>query len=147
MKQKIILLLWLSIPLFCMAQMNLIRQYEYDAAGNRTSRKVIQITPPELTPPSPPLEGHTQYFVEKIAQVEIKIYPNPTTENITLEIAGWKELQTGVFKLYALTGQLLQEQPVHSVTTTVSLAGLPKGTYILKVHINNRTENWKVIKN
>jgi hypothetical protein len=63
-----------------------------------------------------------------------------------LEIPGWENLQTGNFKLFSLTGQLLQEQRVHSATTEVSLAGLPKGTYILKVYINNRTEDWKVIK-
>ena len=96
--------------------------------------------------PLMPYEDHPQYFIEKIAQVELKIYPNPTTEKITLEIPGWKDLQTGVFKLYSLTGQLLQEQPVHAVTTTISLAGLAKGTYVLKVYINDRTEDWKVIK-
>ena len=87
------------------------------------------------------------YFVEKVAQVEINIYPNPTTEKVTLEIGNMEKLQTGNFKLFSLTGQLLQEHPVHSSTTTVSLAGLPNGAYILKVHINNRTEDWKIIKN
>jgi hypothetical protein len=86
-------------------------------------------------------------YTESIAQVEIRIYPNPTTEKITLEIAGWETLQTGVFKLYSMTGQLLQERPVHSVATEVSLAGLASGTYILKVQINDRVEDWKVIKN
>jgi len=176
MKQKITLLLCFAIPLFCMAQNGLPRQYEYDAAGNRTSRKVVnlppQFAPPPPSPPEAPIlaehpveteeepvsptsqlspepetpENYPQYFIEKIAQVELKIYPNPTTEKITLEIAGWEDLQTGIFKLYSLTGQLLQEQQVHSVTTTVSLAGLAKGTYILKVYINDRTEDWKVIK-
>jgi len=171
MKRKIIFLLCFAIPLFCIAQNNLPREYEYDAAGNRTSRKVVNL-PPQFVPPSPsppedpilaehpveteeeitslmplmPYEDHPQYFIEKIAQVELKIYPNPTTEKITLEIPGWKDLQTGVFKLYSLTGQLLQEQPVHAVTTTISLAGLAKGTYVLKVYINDRTEDWKVIK-
>jgi len=170
MKKKIIFLLWFAIPLFCMAE-SLPREYEYDAAGNRTSRKVVNL-PPQFAPPPPsppeapslaeqivetedeitslmplmPPEASPQYFIEKIAQVELKIYPNPTTEKITLEIAGWQDLQTGVFKLYSLTGQLLQEQPVHAVTTTISLAGLAKGTYILKVYINDRTEDWKVIK-
>jgi len=151
--------------------------YEYDAAGNRVSRKMIIMGDPQFTPPPPPEnpnqifaekpvepeeqsvslmsqlspypetpEAPPKYFIEKIAQVELKIYPNPTTEKIILEIPGWQDLQTGVFKLYSLTGQLLQEQPVHSVNTTISLAGLAKGTYILKVYINDRTEDWKVIK-
>jgi hypothetical protein len=46
-----------------------------------------------------------------------------------------------------MNGQLLQECPVHSVTTEVSLAGLASGAYILQVQINDRTEDWKIIKN
>ena len=152
MKKKLILLLWLAIPLFCMAQ-PLPIEYEYDAAGNRVRRKVIdswlQFAPPapqDSTETDYVTPQTTDYFVEKIAQTEIKIYPNPTTEKITLEILGWEDLQTGVFKLFSLTGQLLQERPVHSFATEVSLAGLPRGAYILKVQINNRTEDWKVIK-
>jgi hypothetical protein len=164
MMRKIILLLWFAIPVFCIAQ-QLEGRYEYDASGNRTSRKTIVLEEPQFAPAAPQdsalaaneLESLTtlmtqelatepEYFVEKIAQVEIKIYPNPTTEKITLEIPAWENLQTGNFKLFSLTGQLLQEQSVYSTTTSVSLAGLPKGTYILKVYINNRTEDWKIIK-
>jgi hypothetical protein len=53
----------------------------------------------------------------------------------------------GIFKLYSLSGQLLQEQPLHSTTTTISMLGLAQGAYILKVHINGITEDWKIIKN
>ena len=147
-----IFLLGLIIPLFCMAQPSLIREYEYDEAGNRTLRKVVSM---QLAPPAPPDTTQTanltpqtaDYFVETIAQVEIKIYPNPTTENVTLEISNMEKLQTGKFTLYSLTGQLLQEHQVYSSTSTVPLSNLPKGTYILKVNINNRIEDWKVIKN
>ena len=178
MKKSLFLLLWLILPVFCMAQNALPREYWYDNAGNRTVRRVIdmQNAPPaptdsimnedshtadlspltaNLSPHTADLSPHTadlspltaDYFVERFAQTEIKIYPNPTTEKITLEIAGWETLQTGVFKLFTLNGQLLQEQPVHSVSTEVSLTGLAKGTYILKVHINNHIEDWKIIKN
>ena len=146
------LFLFLSFPLFCMAQSNLAREYDYDAAGNRILRKTITVN---LAPPAPqdsiPSEERQVtsdvFFVEEVAQVEIKIYPNPTTERVTMEISAWENLQTGVFTLYSLSGQLLQEQPVYSATTTVSLANLPKGAYILKVQINNRVEDWKIIKN
>ena len=150
MKKPLILLLF-AIPLFCMAQ-NLPRKYEYDEAGNRVTRYVITLNP---APPAPPDSSQTanlspqpiEYYVEKISQVEIKIYPNPTTENVTLEITNMEQLLAGKFTLYSLTGQLLQEHTVHSATTTVSLANLPKGAYILKVSVNNRVEDWKIIKN
>jgi len=154
MKQALILILF-TLPFFCMAQ--LPRVYEYDDAGNRIVRKTVTLNP---APPAPPDSTETtldsqmsleslepEYFVENIAQTEIKVYPNPTTEQVTLEIAGWETLQNGNFKLFSLTGQLLQEHPVHSLTTTISLATLPRGAYILKVHISGKTENWKIIKN
>jgi hypothetical protein len=157
MKKPILFLLF-AIPLLCMAKNNLTRYYEYDDAGNRILRKTLIL--PSLSPPAPPdslpqpeeLLPPTAYrspqtYTETLAQVEMKIYPNPTTENVTLEITNMENLSTGNFKLYSLPGQLLQEHPVHSSSTAISLAGLPTGTYILKVYINNRTEDWKIIKN
>jgi hypothetical protein len=178
--KKTIIFFCLCLPLFCMAQLNpLARTYEYDAAGNRTLRKVLDMSP-QPSPPSAPqdsvfvtsderdsrdplpqtaylspqtdrwlseAETTTNFYVEKIAQVEIKIYPNPTTEKITFEIAGWVETHCNAsLQLFTMNGQLLQNHPVHSVTTEVSLAGLAKGAYILKVQINDRTEDWKIIK-
>ena len=160
MNKKITLFLLLAIPVLCMAQRTLPRMYEYDEAGNRILRAVVPIpansppAPPDTIPPtyfSPQITDNSsqtaEYFVEKIAQVEIKIYPNPTTEKVTMEIVNMQNLNTGVFRLYALSGQLLQELPVYSSTTEVSLAGFAKGAYILKVHINDHTEEWKIIKN
>jgi len=151
MKQTLIFLL-LAIPLFCMAQSSLTFSYEYDDAGNRVCRKTVVLAPPNQAPSASLdstdfLDTPEKYFVEKIARLEIKIYPNPTTEKVTLEITNMEDLRTGTFKLFSLTGQLLQDQSVHSTATAISLAGLPKGTYILNVHINGRTEEWKVIKN
>lgn len=162
MYKKCILLLWFAIPLCCMAQQSLPVAYEYDASGNRIARKIVTVNqaPPmsqdsteinllssdELAPQLFSTLPEYPTFVETIAQVEIKIYPNPTTENVTLEISAWEGLQSGVFHLFTLTGQLLQTHPVHAAVTTISLSDLPNGSYILKVNINNRTENWKIIK-
>jgi len=166
MKQKIILLIVFAIPLFCMAQNSLTREYDYDEAGNRISCKVLRLSEPMFTPSDSTereelavtsnelpvtsnelLELATEYFVEKIAQTEIKIYPNPATEKITLEFSGDVRVENfRPLQLYSLTGQLLQQQPVHSSTTVISLTGLSKGAYILKVQINGITEDWKIIK-
>ena len=152
MNKKITLFLLFAIPVLCMAQRNLPRMYDYDEAGNRVLRYVISMkfsppVPPDSIPPTYCSPQTAEYFVEKIAQMEIKIYPNPTTEKITMEIANMQNLTTGVFKLYSLSGQLLQERPVYSTATEVSLAGFAKGAYILKVYINDQSEEWKIIKN
>jgi hypothetical protein len=183
MKQNLTLFLCFCIPLFCLAQNPLPREYEYDAAGNRTVRKVINLLPAPPKPPAPPEDSllvaldtlpvthaefpitpslpHslTPFFVEKIAGMEMKIYPNPTTEKITFEIAGldnWANngMITGAngnsllqLRLYSLSGQLLQTQTIRSVTTEISLSGLAKGVYILKVQMEGIEEEWKVIKN
>jgi len=168
--KKIFILTGFILPFFCMAQTQLAREYSYDASGNRTSCAVIDLSP-SLSPPVPPpppdsaedgeepdVETHhgaslpipqtPEYFVETLAQTEIKIYPNPTTEKITLEFVGGVETRfIASLRLFSLSGQLLQEYPVHSPTTVVSLAGLPKGVYILKVSVNGVSEEWKIIKN
>ena len=164
MKRTIIFLTGFLLPLLCLAQSPLTRQYSYDASGNRTTCAIINLpSPPPPAPPTPPdstesdelrvtsyelRELSNEYFVEKIGQTEIKIYPNPTTEKITLEFSGPVQVENvRPLRLYSLSGQLLQEQPVHSPTTIVSLAGFAHGVYILKVQINDHTEDWKVIKN
>ena len=170
MNRKFIFLMLFAIPLICVAQRQLVLSYDYDASGNRVLCKTINIIPRDSLPeelPSPPAPPENQpltststsltpnltpqsaeYFVETIAQTEIKIYPNPTTEKITLEFSGDVRVENfRPLQLFSLSGQLLQEHPVHSPTTTVSLAGLPKGVYILKVSVNGVTEEWRVIKN
>jgi len=157
MKKKIILLVCLSIPLLCMAQ-NLKIEYDYDQSGNRTSRKTIYLSPP-LAPPAPPedlvhdvrdaashISATTEYFVEKIAQVEMKIYPNPATEKITLSISNMDKLQSGTLQLYSMTGQLLQTRLLNETEVDVSLVGLSNGAYLLRVQVNNIIENWKIVK-
>jgi hypothetical protein len=158
MKSKIIFLLCFVMTLLFMANGQLALRYDYDAAGNRVLRKTIYLEPQWLLTPSdstvtapltsedfPPLTSNlssltADYLVEKIAQVEIKIYPNPATEKIILEFSGIVETHgRASLRLYTLSGQLLQEQPIHSATTEVSLAELAQGAYILKVQINGIT--------
>jgi len=84
--------------------------------------------------------------VEKLAQVEMKIYPNPATEKITLSISNMEKMQNGTLQLYTLNGQLLQTRLLSEAEVDISLVGLSKGAYILKVQVNDIIENWKIIK-
>ena len=71
---------------------------------------------------------------------QIKIYPNPTNENITISINNFTgNIQT---KVYDLIGNRLQT----TNKTTISLRDYARGIYLLKVAYGDRVEEVKVIK-
>ena len=70
----------------------------------------------------------------------VKVFPNPTNENITISIENFTgNIQTEV---YDFTGKLL----VTTNHTNLSLADYPSGIYSLKVTYGDRVEEVKVIK-
>ena len=70
----------------------------------------------------------------------ISIYPNPTSENITISIENFNgNIQTEV---YDLIGNRLQT----TNETTISLQDYARGIYLLKVAYGNKLQEVKVIK-
>ena len=71
---------------------------------------------------------------------DLKTYPNPTNENITISVKNFNgNIQTEVFDLIGNRLQATNE-------TTISLRGYSNGIYILKVTYSDRVQEVKVIK-
>ena len=78
---------------------------------------------------------------EKISQKsDFTIYPNPTKENITLNIHNFNG--SIIVEVYDIIGNKLQT----TNKTNISLSDYAKGIYILKVAYGDRVEEVKVIK-
>ena len=78
---------------------------------------------------------------EKISQKsDFTIYPNPTNENITLNIHNFNG--SIIVEVYDIIGNKLQT----TNKTNISLSDYAKGIYILKVAYGDRVEEVKVIK-
>jgi hypothetical protein len=60
-----------------------------------------------------------------------KIYPNPASENITVELP----ISTGKssLRLYEITGRLIQEKQLQVGTNSFSITELPTGVYLAEV--------------
>ena len=70
----------------------------------------------------------------------VKVYPNPTNKNITIDVENFNgNIQTEV---YDLIGNRLES----TNETTISLEEYAKGIYLLKVAYGDRVEEVKVIK-
>ena len=77
----------------------------------------------------------------------ISVYPNPSTENINIQLNAQKTSLVK-FQLVDLTGKLVKEVIVGEIqgkyATSINTTGIAKGTYFLKVIANDVVETQKI---
>ncbi len=128
---------------------NYIISYAYDNAGNRISRRVVNLT-------EEPNPGHvkrdTTAVEEQMGERKITIYPNPTKGVLVLSITGGndKPLEAGGEEmrivLYSSTGAVLQNKRVEPELNTLDLSSYPAAYYILRVTAGEMIKEFKIIK-
>lgn len=83
-------------------------------------------------------------------EAEIKLYPNPTSEIINIQIFAQK-LETAELTLMSLTGKQLIRQKMDlnegANTTILNIKELPIGTYFLRIAIGEKVKIIKFSKN
>jgi len=117
--------------------------YRYDAAGNRISRTIV-ISP--RTAPALIEEEQPEVYTEIFLDIQLKIYPNPTTGLLKVEIYNLPEGQTAQIWLYAMSGQLIATFKDVSSTVNVNISGQPAGIYMMKIVAGEYQTEWKIIK-
>ena len=126
------------------------REYGYDDAGNRIIRQVVMLregSPRQKSMSNNPDSLSDEFFTDKAGDISLKLFPNPTTSSITLQIDNkMEETPEGTVSIYTLQGGGIHTQPISSYTTRIDLSMYPSGTYLINVYINGRTTYWKIIK-
>jgi hypothetical protein len=119
--------------------------YGYDASGNRISR-VITLPPPSKAPKAEPTDIEEVYD-EVLKDFSVKIYPNPTKGELTVEIEQLPEDKTASLWLYSLQGKLiLQRTGLQSGTERLNISNQPAGIYLMKIMAGDSQTEWKIIK-
>ena len=75
------------------------------------------------------------------------IYPNPTTDNLTIDLQKTSNLQNTNIYIYNIQGQLVHQQQITQLKTELNISGLTEGMYVVKVSNNENTMITKIIKN
>lgn len=78
--------------------------------------------------------------VEEMTTTKIVVYPNPTTGKVTIQ--GLNEEPQSI-ELFDMTGRKVA---AFHCTTTLDISGLPNGSYIVKIQIDQGTQHLKLIK-
>ena len=75
------------------------------------------------------------------------VYPNPTTDNLILEIKEDESLDL-YYQLYDMQGKLLQNEKITSNKTSIVMSNLLPATYFVKVvQESKEVKTFKIIKN
>ncbi|AUC75681.1 T9SS type A sorting domain-containing protein [Olleya sp. Bg11-27] len=82
---------------------------------------------------------------ETTINLALNVYPNPTSDFLTLKT---KKTEGLTIQLYDLQGKVLINQTVNSTSTNISLENQQSATYLLNVLKNNQiVKTFKIIKN
>jgi len=81
--------------------------------------------------------------VPEIEQPTIKIFPNPTTTNITINTG---ENSFTEVRVYTVQSELVDVVQANNQSITINLDGYQSGIYIIKIIQNDKTQIQKIIK-
>ena len=81
----------------------------------------------------------------QIAGVEIKVYPNPTSDFVTVHFS--KVMEKPTYMLFDLSGRLIQQKNIESTDAKIDMTSYAGGSYILKVNSGQKPlQSFKIIK-
>ena len=141
MKQYYLLLSFVLISLASMAQTNIV-SYAYDNAGNRISRKIVDLT----VTPNPTHVKAAAPVEEQLGERKITIFPNPTKGSLAVDIVGGSDKDELSISLYNADGKQLLNKAVQPGTTPINMTTYPKAYYILRVQAGEKATEFKIIK-
>ncbi len=84
------------------------------------------------------------------SDIEISVYPNPTTDYINLQLISGFEIRNGDVLQYLITdfgGKILEEGKLFTSIQSLNFSNFASGTFFLKILFKNRIiKTFKIIK-
>jgi len=79
--------------------------------------------------------------------ISMSAFPNPTADNLTLEVKDYK-IEKMSYQLFDMQGKLLEITPMFASQTQINMGNLPSATYLIHVIQENLPlKSFKIIKN
>ncbi len=81
----------------------------------------------------------------QVSGVEIKVYPNPTSNYVTVHYS--KVVEKPIYRLFDLSGRLIQQKNIESTDEKIDMTEYSGGSYILKLNSGQQPlQTFKIIK-
>jgi Secretion system C-terminal sorting domain len=94
-----------------------------------------------------PYEIFSVGIIETNLNISLSIFPNPTTNTLTLQIEDYKNEKLS-YQLLDLQGKLLTNVVITTKNTQINMSARSAGTYMIKVILKKKeVQSFKIIKN
>ena len=92
-------------------------------------------------------EIYTLDIKETELNISLTAFPNPTTENLTLQISDYNNQKLS-YQLFDMQGKLLNNGQITAQQTQINMNSLPSATYFINVvnQENKKVQSFKIIK-
>jgi hypothetical protein len=125
--------------------------YEYDASGNRIKRRIVPKTKSmseKVSNDSISNDDLTDItdFADIKDTLGVKIYPNPTSGILEVEIANLQGNQKARLYLYTNTGRLVKQVDKLYRRQSIDISDQPAGIYLLLIMIDEKKVAYTIIK-
>jgi hypothetical protein len=148
--KKYLLLFFLSVPFFGIAQNQTKIKFSYDNAGNQTSRILCVNCPLETGKQVKEIEAIVEDDLENIPGEEmISYYPNPVKEELYLKWELTNENYVTSIQVFSLTGQVLNtyQGTKNNNTQNILFQSYPAGVYVVLLNYKSGApKSFKIIK-
>lgn len=93
-------------------------------------------------------EIFTVGIMETELNISLTAFPNPTTENLTLQISDYDNEKLS-YQLFDMQGKQLSNGQITAQQTEIEMKSLPSASYFFNVlnHENKKVQSFKIIKN
>ena len=145
MKQSIIFSVLLVATLF-LTQVALAQNkvyFRYDGSGNRELRSIT--LPTKSATLSSGVEIEPEVIESNLENMQILVYPNPTTGQLRIDIMNLSEVEINL-GIYDSRGRLLLSKKAKVADNVMDLSSYPSGLYILVIKATEDKREWKIIK-
>ena len=130
------------ICLICCGQAQAQTTYGYDLSGNRISRSIT--LPSKSQHSEEPAEQ--KVLSEMLKDFTVRIYPNPTKGDLTVEIHRLPKGKNVTVNLYGISGKLILHKKNVRESVHLNIGNHPAGIYLLKIAAGDSSTEWKIIK-
>lgn len=140
MKRTLLFLIFLLYSFHLFSQIG----FNYDDAGNRISRYIIELKNTEDVDE----EVYKQLNFSISKKRNILVFPNPTKGILTIEIID-EELNEDTLiqmNIYTLKGDLVSSKDYSRKAFEIDLSDKPSGMYLMDIYIGYDKHNFMIVK-